>query len=511
MKKHLISLLLLLSLLFSLASCNGDPLPGGLGGALCESKEDHIDADENGLCDRCNTDVTVTLDLYAVNDLHGKFDDSSEQPGVDELTAFLRGAETRDEHAIFLSSGDMWQGSAESNATKGALLTDWMNELGFVSMTLGNHEFDWGEADIEANMAMAEFPFLAINIYDTSTNERVEYCDASVTVACGDLTVGIIGAIGDCYSSISSDKTEDVYFKTGSALTALVKEESERLRAAGADLIVYSLHDGHGRSSSGSLITDQDLSSYYDPALSRDGYIDLVFEGHTHRSYALRDTYGVYHLQGGGDNDGISHVEVEVNYVTDEWEINTASYLAASVYRAETPDPLVDTLLNKYNDLIAPTREVLGISSTYRKSYELCQLTAELYYEFGLKTWGEEYDIVLGGGFFKARDPYDLRGGEVKYSDLQTIFPFDNRLQLCSIKGADLLARFINGNYDNYYTAHGADPLPTVDPDATYYIVVDSYTSQYAPNRLTVVKEYADDFFARDLLADYIRAGGMEE
>ncbi len=508
MKKQLISLLLLLSLLFSLASCNETPLSGG---TLCESREDHIDADENGLCDKCYADVTVTLDLYAINDLHGKFDDSSEQGGVDELTAFLRGAETRDEHAIFLSSGDMWQGSAESNATKGALLTDWMNELGFASMTLGNHEFDWGEGDIEANVAMAEFPFLAINIYDKATNERVEYCDASVTVACGDLTVGIIGAIGDCYSSISADKTEDVYFKTGSALTALVKAESERLRAAGADFIVYSLHDGHGRSSSSSLITDQNLSSYYDPALSRDGYIDLVFEGHTHRSYALRDTYGVYHLQGGGDNDGISHVEVEVNYVTDEWEVNSAKYLSAATYRNETPDPLVDTLLNKYDALIAPTREVLGISSTYRKSYELCQLTAQLYYDFGLKTWGEEYDIVLGGGFFKARAPYDLRGGEVKYADLQMIFPFDNRLQLCSIKGSDLLSRFINGSYDNYYTSYGADPLPAIDPAATYYIVVDSYTSQYAPNRLTVVKEYADDFFARDLLADYIRAGGMEE
>ncbi len=520
MKKQFISLCLILTLLLSLSSClNGSPAtdtsaPGtsnpGQGSVLCESKEEHTDADQNGHCDKCYRDVTVTLDLYAINDLHGKFDDTSEQIGVDELTAFLRASKVRDDHSLFLSSGDMWQGSAESNATRGKLLTDWMNEVGFTSMTLGNHEFDWGEGDIEENVAMAKFPFLAINVFDVDTNRRVEYCEASVTVQCGELTVGIIGAIGDCYSSISADKRDGVYFQTDAKLTALVKEESKRLREAGADFIVYSLHDGHDRSSSGALITDQNLSSYYDPTLSRDGYVDLVFEGHTHRSYALQDTYGVYHLQGGGDNKGISHAEIDINYVTDEWHVNTAKFVAPTVYAKETPDPVVDQLLEKYDALIAPTREVLGITSVYRKSEELCQLTAQLYYEFGLGEWGSEYDIVLGGGFFQARSPYDLRGGEVKYADLAMIFPFDNRIHLCSIKGADLLERFINTQRDNYYISHGENPLPNIDPNGTYYIIVDSYTSQYAPNRLTVVKEYNADFFARDLLAEYIRDGGME-
>ena len=36
----------------------------------------------------------------------------------------------------------------------------WMNLLGFEAMTLGNHEFDWGEDAIRDNLACAEFPFL---------------------------------------------------------------------------------------------------------------------------------------------------------------------------------------------------------------------------------------------------------------------------------------------------------------------------------------------------------------
>jgi hypothetical protein len=50
----------------------------------------------------------------------------------------------------------------------------------------------------------------------------------------------------------------------------------------------------------------------------------------------------------------------------------------------------------------------------------------------------------------------------------------------------------------------------SIDDNATYYIVVDSYTSSYAPNRLTIVDSLADDLFARDLLAEYVKNGGLE-
>ena len=92
----------------------------------------------------------------------------------------------------------------------------------------------------------------------------------------------------------------NVEFKVGRELTNLVKAESERLREQGVDLIVYSLHDGYGSSnSSSSSISSNSLSSYYDASLSN-GYVDLVFEGHTHQSYTLYDTYNIYHMQGGG-------------------------------------------------------------------------------------------------------------------------------------------------------------------------------------------------------------------
>ena len=482
-------------------SSSTEPKPEGCNG--------HTDDDANDYCDDCNAYLVIVVDFYTINDLHGKFDDTSNQPGVDELTTFLKSAKLTDDHAIFLSSGDMWQGSSESNLTQGRIITDWMNELGFASMTLGNHEFDWGEEYIEANEDIANFPLLAINVYDRATNKRVDYASPSVMIECGNVKIGIIGAIGNCYSSIASDKVQGVYFKVGSELTALVKAESEALRAAGADFIVYSIHDGiESSSSSVSQVSGSKLSSYYDAVLS-DGYVDLVFEAHTHQSYVVYDQYGVYHLQGGGDNKGITHAEFAINYVTDSFKMNVVEYVKTSRYTSLPDDEIVDRLLEKYADEISKANLVVGYNKSYMSSDKLCDLVSQLYYEAGLEKWGDKYDIVLGGGFLQARSPYNLKAGNVTYGDLQSIFPFDNQLVLCSIKGRDLSSKFFNTSNDRYhiyYDQYGSSIKNNIDPNATYYIIVDSYTSTYKYNNLTEIERFEDGIYARDLLAEYFQS-----
>lgn len=471
----------------------------------------HKDADNNEVCDLCQKSVVVVLDFYSINDLHGKFADADSNIGVDELTTYLKNARSNNKNSIFLSSGDMWQGSSESNMTKGKIIVDWMNELDFTAMAIGNHEFDWGEEYIKSNAAMAEFPFLAINIYDRKTNKPVDYCSPSVMIDRSGVQIGIIGAIGDCYSSIAVDKCDEVYFKTGRDLTNLVKAESEKLRQEGADCIVYLLHDGHGQSGS-SFLTSSQMASYYDSSLSN-GYVDVVFEGHTHQGYRAEDEHGVYHLQNRGDNKGgIAHVKIVVNVVTQKSAVQSTQLVNTSTYQNLEDDTLIQQLMEKYKDEISSANRVLGYNSAYRNSSYLQQLIAKLYYELGEKTWGNKYDIVLGGGFMSARSPYNLYKGDVTYSDIQSIFPFDNQITLCSVKGRDLRRKFVETSNDRYYIhygEYGKQVCEKIDNNATYYIITDSYTAYYAYNNLTVVEEYDPTVFARDLLAEYIENGGL--
>ena len=504
--QKLLALLLTCILVVSLCACQGgnevpststSPTPGT--GATHGPAEAHTDEDNNGYCDTCQTDVVETVDFYNFNDLHGKFDDTDTQPGVDELTTFLLQAKQTDEHMVILSSGDMWQGSSESNSTKGKLITEWMNYLEVEAMALGNHEFDWGQDFIASNAELAEFPFLGINVYRNDTNTRVEYCQSSVMIARGGVQIGLIGAVGDCYSSIASAMTEGIHFKVGDELTELVKAESVKLREAGADVIVYLLHDG------GSYKDAGNTKGYYDQSLSSGGYVDLVFEGHSHSYYIFEDTYGVPHLQGGGDNGkGMTHVEMNVNFANGQIDITVKEYVDHNTCKSLPDAEIVDQLLEKYWDEIGFVYRELGYNSAYRSSDEIGATIAQLYYEAGVAKWGDEYNIVLAGGSINTRSPYDIPSGIVTYSDLQMILPFDNQIMLCKIAGRDLVDKFLN---NSKYFCYSQLSAGDIDLNGEYYIVADTWTSGYDWANCTEIACYAEDIFARDLLADYVEAG----
>jgi len=454
----------------------------------------HKDNDNNGQCDLCYISVIIEFDLYAINDLHGKILDNGSQPGVDELTTYLKNARKNNPNTILFSSGDMWQGTGESGLTYGGITIDWMNELDFAFMTIGNHEFDWSESYVSQNSNKAEFPFLAINIYDSTTRRLEEYCQPSIMIDLGEIQIGFIGAIGNCYSSISGEMRDGFYFVTGTQLTTLVKNEAQRLRGAGADFIVYSLHDE---------------TAGCDISLTRDGYVDIVFEGHSHQSYANRDSNGVYHIQGGGENKGISYASVSFNFANLKKEVE-ARVISSSVYSACAPDDVVDRLSDKYSEEVSLSETVLGTNDATRNSTYISNLVAKTYTALAETHW-TGYNVVLGGGKISCRSPYNLYTGQVKYGDLYTLLPFNNKLALCSIKGSYLLSRYIN-NSDYYisYTAYGESVKGNIDSNATYYIITDSYNYTYSWNNLTVVEIYDEVTYARDLVAEYVKKGGLD-
>ena len=463
-------------------------------------------ADENGdeWCDICGIDVTVELDFYAFNDLHGVFNDTDDNPGLDELTTYLKNAYA-DESAyeILLSSGDMWQGSVESSTNKGQLMTQWMNHMGFVSMTIGNHEFDWGSAYIAENALAADFPFLGINITDTNVQEP--YCQPSVVIERGGVKIGIIGAIGDVLSSVSGEFTPGVEFAVRGDLTKLVKEEATRLRGEGCQLIIYSIHAGYDNSFSGIKDMASNLG-YYNLELSQ-GYVDLVFESHSHQNYVIRDKHGVYHLQGGGYNSGISFANICYNLVTDTYEIQTVKTLDPDEYAHPElmDDPVVDFLYGVYFPEEDPYTTVLGRNKTLRSSNEIGKTVAQLYLQKGQELWGEAYNVVLGGGFIKTRTPYDLQAGDVTYSQLYSLLPFDNALVLCQVTGKQLREKMLGSS--SYFCAYEEGLRDSIVDTEIYYIVTDTYTSFYKYNMFTEI-DRLEDYYARDLLKDFIAQEG---
>ena len=460
----------------------------------------------------------VDFNVYAINDLHGAIIDKNGNAGIAKTSTYLKAAREDNPNTLIISSGDMWQGSSESNNTKGLLVTDWMNDVGFNAMTLGNHEYDWSDAYITSNQAAAEFPMLAINLFDSNSDQRVSYAQPSVMVDMSGVQVGIIGAIGNVKNSILSTWVEDVDFKTGYELTELVKNESDKLKSEGADIIIYSLHDGFGNGgytypaqSSISSLSSFDISSYYDSSLSN-GYVDLVFEGHTHQKTIYTDPFGVYHLQAGGYGEALSYVNVTYDFDLKEMSVNEADLVYTADMIDLDEDSYAASLFSKYADMIGDIYSPIGYNATTRYSNYLRQVVADLYIKKGLEVWSENYDIVLGGGYLNTRLPYSLEAGNINVSMVQELFPFENNLELVAIRGGDLLDKFINTSNSNYFTSYseyGNSIRYSIDRGATYYIIVDQYTTAYGPNNLTLVEEMAPRTYAYQLLVDYIKAGNL--
>ena len=261
-------------------------------------------------------------------------------------------------------------------------------------------------------------------------------------------------------------------------------------------MVIYSIHDD---------------DSAYNLELSKD-YVDLVLEGHTHKAYIRPDSKGVYHMQGGGYNESFSYAKIEIDTLKNSVKIKEKSTIVTlSEAKKVEPEIRSESLFEKYSNIISDARKPLATLKNRYESDALRQLISLLYLQEGLVEWGSEYNIFLGGGYLSCRSPYHLGYGEVSYADIYNLFPFDNNIQLCSLKGSDLRKRFTETDNKNYfvsYSDYGNDTKDNIDPNETYYIVTDTYCSDYAPNNLTVVAEYSDaSCYARDLVASYITEG----
>lgn len=147
------------------------------------------------------------IDIYELSDFHGavNFEAGSSETklGLTRLSQYL--LDKREENkggTVVISGGDMWQGSADSNLTRGYVVTHSMNYMGFDTMTLGNHEFDWTDEWIKKNKSISDFEYLCANLVDTKTNEMPSFVAPSKIVTRGDYKIGIIGTIGHVEYSI---------------------------------------------------------------------------------------------------------------------------------------------------------------------------------------------------------------------------------------------------------------------------------------------------------------------
>ncbi len=459
------------------------------------------------------------LSIYAINDFHGSVNEnvSNDEAGIIKIGAYLKEKKSEG-NTLLLNSGDLWQGSIESNYNHGYLLTDCMNNIEFDCFTIGNHEFDWGQKYIQLNRERSstnnyKTPFLAANIYNYDIDSKTikDYANLGDKYVIRELEnglkVGIIGVIGkNQITSITSQHVDNLNFNETSSI---IKTLSDELRIEkNVDVVLLDCHADQYS------ITGSSESNFYDKnqitsvsSKSHQRYVDAVFCAHSH--YKTESMInGVPFIQGASNGKYISNVELNIDengVVVCTLNENLDALQVTNGYFDQELADLVSTYKTE-SDLVG--NEELGTFNGYFSSSggSLPNLVCEAVSSYATKTG---YDIAYA---MVNNGRATIESGKVTYAELYRALPFDNEVFVIETTGERLKAEM---DYDsNYICRLDKEPF---DINKTYRVAVIDYLATHRNSSRDydyfrgmkilgkLEKEGYDIYNYRDITADYIR------
>ncbi len=187
-------------------------------------------------------------------------------------------------------AGDFLSPSVASSVFKGGHMIAALNAAGLDMATLGNHEFDFGDDELIAQMHAATFQWVVSNIVDTNTGKPIADAAPYVVKQFGSLKVGFIGLCLNT-SEITGDKLK--HTRIIDPLTA-AGQYLPILKEAGATVFIAVTHLA--------MTTDQALIEKY-PEL------DLIIGGHEH--FVITDVEGRTLIsKAGSDAKAVARIDV---------------------------------------------------------------------------------------------------------------------------------------------------------------------------------------------------------
>ncbi len=436
-------------------------------------------------CATLDNDQTLTITVVGMNDVHGELAPKPGSGGIAGMSGFIdavRAARAEDGGAVLvIDAGDMWQGTLESNLREGASMVQAYNAIGITAAAVGNHEFDFGPAGEKAipedpaddprgalklRAAEVEFPLLAANIIDDATGLPVAWPNTrpSTIVEVQGVKVGIIGVLAA--RGLLQTIPANVVGLRLAPLATTIAAEARNLRDAGATVIIVAAHAG-GQCTE--FDDPRDLSSCdTDSEIMRvarelpAGLVDHIVAGHVHKGIA-HVVNNVAITSSYSKTRAFSRVDFMIDRESGEVRRRTIyppqqacisvvrgsgrcataedRDVAAAVYegRSVTPDPVVAAIAAESTAFARGVKEErLGVqlTSTFPHPPATESPLANLMTQAVLELIGGDVAIHnVVGGIRSTLPP-----GELTYGSVYEMFPFDNRIVVLDISGAELRA-----------------------------------------------------------------------
>lgn len=353
----------------------------------------------------------VKIDILHMNDVHGQVT-PVRNPETGEMYGGLAEAKTvlEDERArnpggtITLNAGDIAEGTMEAYLTKGKIITDSMNEMGFDAVALGNHDFAWGQTQLRTMVQGLDADVLAANVTKTGSDEVIDGAKPYKMMEVKGVKIGIIGLdTPTTPDRIDKSLLEGLKFDNPAET---VKKYIPQVKKDGADIVVVLSHLG--------LEEDKQL------ARDVDG-IDVIVGGHSHlETPGGHREGGTLVVQAGSASKLVGKVELEIDPESKKIVGTRADLIPVRADKVK-PDPQVMKVLRPYlKKMDEIGSKVMGqaledIPHAHKEAAKLNQIYSDAILE------KSGADIAIG----TARK---LRGnvskGDVTYKELYSVVPF---------------------------------------------------------------------------------------
>lgn len=435
--------------------------------------------------------------ILHTNDVHGAIE------GYAYITALKADYEAKGAEVILVDAGDYSQGEVYVSDTKGLDAVEMMNVTGYDVVTLGNHEFDYGYAQLKENMTKADFKILCANVYG---EDGTPIFDANYTYTTkSGVKIGFFGMeTPEAQTKANPALIKGLKFDTD--LKAVAKKQLEALKDD--DVVIALSHLGVDDSSK--PYTSYDL---YNAAKG----IDFIIDGHSH-SVMAKGKNGEP-IQSTGTkfaNIGVIVIDdaskkIESNSL---YEIKEDTAKDAAV--AAAAQKIIDRIDKEYGAVFAKSKVELngakapnGNRDGETNNGDLitdAMLWKVMQNKEGLTVNEDHVVAITNGGGIRAA----IKVGDVTKKDIKTVLPFGNTIEVIYVTGTELLEALEASTFCVPESIGGFPQVSgisyTISTGAVYDANAETYpaSTYYGPksiNRVTINSINGKEFKANDTYA----------
>ena len=376
------------------------------------------------------------LVILYTNDVHCAVDDAIGYAG---LAAYKKQLEAEGNHVLLVDVGDAVQGAPIGTVSKGSIIIDIMNEIGYDVATIGNHEFDYGMPRFFELVEQAKFPYVSANFTDLKTGKQV--LEPYTMLEVDGLQFAFVGittpkTLTSSTPAYFQDETGEFVYgflqdAKGEKVYAAVQSAVDAARAAGADYVIGLAHLG--------VTMDASPWTSSEVILNTSG-IDVVLDGHSHsalESERIKNKDGVWTLL---SSTGTKLESIGMLLLTKSGNMTTGLISDYAEKDADV-DGFIKSAQAEFEEMLGAVVAKTDVDLTINEpgtdvrivrnaETNLGDLCADAYRAIG----GADIAIVNGGGV-RASIP----AGDITLGQIISVHPFGNSLCVIEATGQEIL------------------------------------------------------------------------